>query len=725
VSEKIDPEVDQTVNQTPEDDPLAELARIVAGEPEPVRESRDVEPVIGQSPDESGVSDLDMEAALADALGNEAAPAPQAMTVEETSFEEAPAEEIVPEPEFNAREEITRAVDQVVNEEAAPAYADAPPLQEPVLEERFHEQLAGVQEVATEPEVSFEDGLISALENELAPQSAEPIDATGAGEFESLENALSVELADELATDVQDSYEPAQQFVEELPPEPVFDDPQGSAPLVSDDIEPEPIYSEIPAADEDLGTAFSNEFEQMLAQDNGHTHAETVPEHTTSPESGNMFVEEAAEPVSTMTVEADAPRSLDELDFGSAFAEELGVEKVEEVGGWEAGDTEAAQAEFSGALHTDEMTLEHHDPGHSGEIPAVPTGVILGSEQAEPKNGSSMKYAMAALIIALFAGSIFAGYGFLGGGEGTVAESEPQIIKAETDAIKEVPDDPGGRIVANQDKASYEKVEGGDGEKLEQESLISNTEEPAEIISTGVNDGTIVETNLTEKTDDRLSGGSDEETTPATAGANGEVAPRVVQTVTVKPDGTIVPAAPSVPKIAETISGTATELASNALTSVEDAGTNLSEALRIEPKPVETEVISRPEPIDGAKSTGETAVPEASPLPKPVVKVKPKPVETAAAQPKEPAALAAPAAVRRSEWVVQVSSQRTPEAAQTSFTNLRNRFNVLQGRPMSVQRANVNGSTFYRVRVQTTSRSDANQLCSRLQSAGGSCFVTR
>lgn len=80
---------------------------------------------------------------------------------------------------------------------------------------------------------------------------------------------------------------------------------------------------------------------------------------------------------------------------------------------------------------------------------------------------------------------------------------------------------------------------------------------------------------------------------------------------------------------------------------------------------------------------------------------------------------------KKSAWVVQVSSQRSAEEAQASFANMRSRFSILRGRSMSIQRATVNEATYYRVRVQTKSRKDANQLCSKLIQQGGNCFVTR
>ncbi|MEO1142863.1 MAG: SPOR domain-containing protein, partial [Pseudomonadota bacterium] len=228
------------------------------------------------------------------------------------------------------------------------------------------------------------------------------------------------------------------------------------------------------------------------------------------------------------------------------------------------------------------------------------------------------------------------------------------------------------------------------------------------------------------------------------------VAPRVVQTLTVKPDGTILQT-PSQPvatpnqsldlasqnptlKQASEILTTPNPVQTQPITpsaqqpettavnqnnsdSALETSSQANNAPAIQPSDnTATEEPTQLAAIDGAVSTGETGIPTASPLPKP----KPKPV----AKPK-PAPATNTAAVAKSEWVVQVSSQTTPEAAQSSFVNMRNRFSALQGRAMSIQRANVNGTTYYRVRVQTASRNDANQLCANLKSAGGSCFVTR
>ena len=325
------------------------------------------------------------------------------------------------------------------------------------------------------------------------------------------------------------------------------------------------------------------------------------------------------------------------------------------------------------------------------DISAVESGPVVAND-----NGGGKKYAVAALVIALFAGAIAAGYGFLGGDNATVASGTPEIIKADTNPVKVKPDDPGGLVPENQDNASYGDLGGENNVAVSQETLTSQTEEPI-ILNTG-------NTSEPVKSDDRLTASEDTGATPNAASSS--VLPKVVQTVTVKPDGTII-TKPSVPKPVETALNTVT----------------IGDTANVAVNPVETQVITKPDAIDGAKTTGDITIPSASPLPKPVVKAQPAPAKKVAAAPKPKPV--APAPVRKSEWVVQVSSQTTPEAAQASFANMRNKFSALQGRAMAIQRANVNGTTYYRVRVQTASRADANQLCSRLAAAGGSCFVTR
>jgi uncharacterized protein with beta-barrel porin domain len=92
----------------------------------------------------------------------------------------------------------------------------------------------------------------------------------------------------------------------------------------------------------------------------------------------------------------------------------------------------------------------------------------------------------------------------------------------------------------------------------------------------------------------------------------------------------------------------------------------------------------------------------------------------------EPVAVQEPAPVL-GEFVMQIASQPSEAAAQASLQDLSSRFgSILAGRNYTIQRAEVEGKgTFYRVRINAGTRAEANALCQRYKSAGGSCFVTR
>ena len=76
---------------------------------------------------------------------------------------------------------------------------------------------------------------------------------------------------------------------------------------------------------------------------------------------------------------------------------------------------------------------------------------------------------------------------------------------------------------------------------------------------------------------------------------------------------------------------------------------------------------------------------------------------------------------------MQVSSRRSAEEAEAAYRDISGRFpDLLRGRQMSIQRADVaDKGVFFRVRIQSESKADADSLCASLKQAGGSCFVTQ
>lgn len=726
--------------QAVEDDPLAELARIVAGEPElggqdePNLDGFADELAGAISPEGAAEVSSDMEAALEASLLQELSA--QDLGVETPEFVEdinATIDEITNS--ASTADQVEPSLQTIVEPFPEPMPEPLPePTPEPTPEpmpETLQEPIAQTADpdvpntTSVENEVDFQDDLISALEGELAGHKAEIEPAlepeTSMPEVETLpETVVEPQLIEEevpVATELTLEEELAASLSEME---------ESEALEIEQAIEPDQIAEantlEAASLEDDLGEAFANEFEQINAQ---HEIDEANLD-IVEPQAENIVeaaIEAPVEHVAEEHVQQEVVEEVGdpdlEMDFEAAFTQELQVSQpisASAVEGMTAVSDNVASLDVNNPM--DSMTtsadmtameqaiannlpddLDFTDPGHAGSIDEI-SAIEAANEDTNAKGGG-MKYAAAALILALFAGTIVTGYGFLGGDNSLIASGTPTIIKADVGDVKIKPDDPGGIVPENQDNASYTDIGGENNVEVSQKELVSTTEEPATLNTQVVG--------VQPKSDDRLFSSEDEGATPSAPAPS--VLPKVVETVVVKPDGTIL-TNPVKPKPVEV----------TANTSAIDEASRVPIIETVEATVVETPVSAKPQSIDGAVSTGNVDVPTASPLPKPVIKPKPAPVKkVVAAKPKpKPAPVA-----RKSEWVVQVSSQRSAEAAQQSFNTMRSRFSALQGRAMSIQRANVNGSTFFRVRVQTASRSDANQLCNRLTSAGGNCFVTR
>jgi cell division septation protein DedD len=77
--------------------------------------------------------------------------------------------------------------------------------------------------------------------------------------------------------------------------------------------------------------------------------------------------------------------------------------------------------------------------------------------------------------------------------------------------------------------------------------------------------------------------------------------------------------------------------------------------------------------------------------------------------------------------LVQVSSQRSEDAARATFRDLQARYpSILGPYDVNIQRAEIpDRGTFYRVRVGPFSASDAQRLCNDLKTAGGDCILAQ
>jgi len=171
------------------------------------------------------------------------------------------------------------------------------------------------------------------------------------------------------------------------------------------------------------------------------------------------------------------------------------------------------------------------------------------------------------------------------------------------------------------------------------------------------------------------------------------IEPKKVKTVSVRPDGTLLPndapsqvAAPTVPPV---------------------HATAISPAKAATPKS-KTHVVTTP------KTVG------------PAAAAKAKRVQVADALGQAPVADAAPAATATGSFSVQLAAPATEQEARATQVRLMKKFGAeLAGFHPSIHKAEVGGKPVYRVRINLASRDEATALCQKVQSGGGHCFVAK
>jgi hypothetical protein len=77
--------------------------------------------------------------------------------------------------------------------------------------------------------------------------------------------------------------------------------------------------------------------------------------------------------------------------------------------------------------------------------------------------------------------------------------------------------------------------------------------------------------------------------------------------------------------------------------------------------------------------------------------------------------------------MVQLTSQRSEAEAQSAFASLQSKFpGQLRGKQAVIRKVELNGKgTYYRAMVAAGDSASANQLCSGIKAAGGSCLVQK
>jgi hypothetical protein len=314
--------------------------------------------------------------------------------------------------------------------------------------------------------------------------------------------------------------------------------------------------------------------------------------------------------------------------------------------------------------------------------------------------------------------------------------SEPPIIQADGDPLKIKPENPGGVEIPNQNAQVYEP---GGADK--QTRVVNREEQPIDVQQAA----RMAQPNAAPA---RLVAGST--ATPGSVPAapplqlapNNVMAslgePRRVRTVSVRPDGTVIPAEPAQTSSAPPPAPAAAPLRPATTSAIPAPPQTAAPSATAPSTPAQSAPAQRAS--DTRSATPAPAVPQqpsasaaSAPPPTAPLQIAPSVAQQASTPPQRTAAAAPPRAAAPAETVaatggfaVQLSVATTEEAARGQAQALQRKYaGELGGRSAMIRMAEVNGKTLYRVRVGPMARDDATELCTKVKSAGGACFVAK
>lgn len=331
-------------------------------------------------------------------------------------------------------------------------------------------------------------------------------------------------------------------------------------------------------------------------------------------------------------------------------------------------------------------------------------GSFYQDDNQPPRRRISRGLMVAGVVVGLGVVAVAGTLLFKGEDSGS-AGGAPPVISADGTPVKVEPENPGGVEVPNTNRAIYEhtnQTASGEGSVV-----VDNREQPVDI-----NQMLLEQESARAQAAAEQAANADAINT-STSGAAGVALPEApaptspatltlgepkrVRTVSVRPDGTILPTSPD--PVTENAAPAANEQAGMTQSTSAQEATATPAAVPV-PVPRPT-VIERPA----------TRAP---------LQITPQAVN----QPQQIAA-AASAGVPGS-FTVQLAAPGSENEARNLFSSLQGRYSELAGRSPVIVRAESGGRTIYRLRVGAFgSRDEASALCVRIQAQGGQCFVAR
>ncbi|MBA8880793.1 SPOR domain-containing protein [Phyllobacterium myrsinacearum] len=493
-------------------------------------------------------------------------------------------------------------------------------------------------------------------------------------------------------------------------------------------------------------------------------YEDDVPQHNGLGELETEFAEvfgsiEAEDPRAAHAApqEEAQPAAAPKDEYADIFADVFGNEA--EKGGYTPANyaaagagVAAAAAGLAAAGHQARPVASNYsngpeddmDFGYDPKRDDVGMAATAYAQPAVRKRSFVVPGAVAAAVLIAVSGAV--AYKWTSGSSGT-----PVVIMADKTPIKVQPETAATATAPAQDKIVYEKGATADTSPPKQQQLVTTQEQPVDLAADEDEDvtGSDVASNKAEERVDPAA--ANVASTDQQAQPNNAIAPRKVQTMVVKPDGTMVAAIPqaadpvSSGPAAAPVARPAPATASAPVNAMPDGNDQIGSLAAASnpatpPRPAVEPLVAKPQvpasgklpakAVETKKITSET-VASVSPKNVPVVdrpadqplnvvdRVAP---QKAAAPTQQVASAATPGG-----YLIQVASQPTVEGAQKTYASLSQRYpGVIGGRGVDIKQAEIAGKgTFFRVRIPAGSKDDAVNLCTKYKSAGGSCFVTQ
>nr|WP_319485115.1 SPOR domain-containing protein [uncultured Cohaesibacter sp.] len=430
-----------------------------------------------------------------------------------------------------------------------------------------------------------------------------------------------------------------------------------------------------------------------------------------------------------------AGRSNDYANYGSGPSYRTTAQQTydqdyaQDAGGYEDPlGTEYGAAETEYGTYSDPTIAQaaaESAPNYGDEeYTTLETAAAMATPQPKRKSRKGLYAAAAAGLVIVVGGVLAWSFGQSGSGS-----TETPVIEANTDPVKETPEDPGGTVVPNQDQTVYDRIDGTESDEGPT-TMMPATETPIDVTANGQtprvialpgSESTVSQSSNSEETD------------------SGAVAPKRVRTVVVRPDGTFVTsdqpeATQEQPQVAnvdqQMLDATPSE---QAMSQTYNTNVNGSQATGVDGAAAQGVIDpnmplpkSKPAELEQIQSQQASVPQPVAPAPQPVQPVSQAPLVL------NPASSPAPQNTAVSSgaggYTVQVTSQRTPEQAQASYRNIQAQLSsVLGGYEPDIKEADLGArGTYYRVRVGSfADQAGAINFCNSIKAAGGDCLVAR